>query len=361
MLYWMHHFAHQYAIFNVFKYITFRAMGSLMTGFFLVFFLMDPFIKQFKKYAQDGQPIRTDGPAGHLISKKGTPTMGGLLILCSFTLTMLLWTDWSNPYIWLLTATLLSFGGLGMWDDYLKLKKRNSDGLSATRKFILQAAVALVLMIALWLLQPLSLQGLLFFPFFKNWIVNLGLVYLIWGVFVLVGTSNAVNLTDGLDGLVIGPVVVSCFVLSILSYVTGHVVFSYYLQIPHIQGGSELSILCCCLIGSAVGFLWYNTPPAKIFMGDVGSLSLGGFLAMLSMIIKQEILLTLFGGVFVLEAVSVILQVLFFKKTGRRLWAMAPIHHHFEQKGWSESAIVMRFWIISAFLGALALCTLKLR
>ena len=345
---------------NVFKYLTVRTGLSMFTAMIVVFFVGNPLIKYFQS-KQIHDPIREDGPSDHIVKKIGTPTMGGLLILLGVFSGVLLWGDLTNPYNWFLIFIAGSFGLLGAYDDYKKIKFKNSSGISSILKLTLQVLLALIGILILYFSDQSSEINNLYFPFFKNLIINLGWFFIPFYLFVIVGSSNAVNLTDGLDGLATVPVmlVASCF--AVISYVSGNIIFSDYLQIPYIKGVGEASIFCGSIIGSCLGFLWFNAPPAKIFMGDTGSLSLGGSLGAVGIITKHEIVLAITGGLFVLEAVSVIVQVISFKLTGKRIFKMAPIHHHFEKKGWAESTIVIRFWIISIILAMIGIATLKLR
>ncbi|MGL5784363.1 MAG: phospho-N-acetylmuramoyl-pentapeptide-transferase [Alphaproteobacteria bacterium] len=346
---------------HLFRYLTFRTIAALMTAFFLSFFLGPPFIAWLKSHQKGGQPIRDDGPTSHLLTKQGTPTMGGGLILLALTFSTLLWCDLRNPYIWVVLAVTLGFGAIGAVDDFLKLSKANTQGLSGRWKLILQVGIGMAASLSVMLLSPPSLSTHLAFPFLKSFFLNLAWFFPFFATFVMVGTSNAVNLTDGLDGLAIGPVMLAAGVFCVIAYAVGHAVFSNYLQLPFVPGAGELSVLCGALIGAGLGFLWYNAPPAMVFMGDTGSLSVGGCLGAISVITKHEIVLAIVGGLFVVEALSVMLQVLFYKKTGRRIFLMAPIHHHFEKKGWSEPTIVFRFWIIAILLALIGLSTLKIR
>ena len=350
----------QYSALNVFKYLTFRTGLSLMTSIVIVFLIGGPFIKFIQAHKITG-PIRDDGPIDHIIKKVGTPTMGGILILIGILSSTILWADLKNPYIWILLFVATSFGLLGAADDYLKIKYNNSTGISSLTKIICQ--VALSLLAILMLLNYGDTQHLknLYFPFFKNVVLHLGLFFIPFSIFIIAGSSNAVNLTDGLDGLATVPVMLVALSFTLICYVVGNTVFSEYLQIPYISNVGEVSIFCGSMVGSCLGFLWYNAPPAKIFMGDTGSLSLGGSLGAVSIISKHEIVLGIIGGLFVLETVSVIIQVVSFKLTGKRVFMMAPLHHHFEKKGWAESTIVIRFWIISIILALIGLATLKLR
>jgi len=359
MLFWLSELTPYFSPLNIFRYITFRSIGSLFTSFLIVFLLAPRFIKWI--HTKGSQPIRLDGPETHLLTKKGKPTMGGVLIVFSFMASFFLWTDLRNPYVWISSFVLLGFAGLGACDDIKKITKNNHYGLSAKAKMAGQISIAGLAMTALMYVEPTSVSGYLFFPFFKNIILYLGPIFFVVGLLVVVGASNAVNLTDGLDGLAIGPIMIASLVLGIMAYAGGHYGFSHYLHIPYVPKAGELTVLCSALVGSGLGFLWYNTPPAMIMMGDVGALSLGGFLGIVSIMIKQEIILAVVGGIFVIETLSVMIQVLVFKRTGRRFFLMAPIHHHFEKKGWSEPTVVIRFWIVSLLLGLLALSSLKLR
>ena len=345
---------------NVFKYITFRTGLSVFTSLFIVLIIGTPFIKYFstKKILN---PIRNDGPSDHIIKKIGTPTMGGVIILFGLLTSVILWGDLKNIYLIFCIYVALTFGALGAYDDYIKIKFNNSSGISSKLKLLLQIILSIIGISVLTYFSDYSEISNLYFPFFKNLIINLGWFFIPFGVFVIVGSSNAVNLTDGLDGLATVPVMLVAACFAFISYVTGNIVFSDYLQIPYIEGTGEISIFCGAVIGSCLGFLWFNAPPAKIFMGDTGSLSLGGSLGAIGIITKHEIVLAITGGLFVLEAVSVMVQVISFKMTGKRVFKMAPIHHHFEKKGWPESTVVIRFWIISIILAMIGLATLKLR
>ena len=350
----------QYSFLNVFKYLTFRTGLAMFTSMAVVFLVGTPFIKFFsaKKILN---PIREDGPSDHIIKKIGTPTMGGVLILLGLFSGILLWGDLSSHYIWFLLFIVTCFGLLGAYDDYKKIKFINSSGISFKFKIIAQISIALVAILMLSHFSHHKELSNLYFPFFKNLIINLGWFFVPFSIFVIVGSSNAVNLTDGLDGLATVPVILVAGCFAFISYVTGNIVFSEYLHITYIEGMGEASVFCGAIIGSCLGFLWFNAPPAKIFMGDTGSLALGGSLGAVGIITKHEIVLAITGGLFVLEAVSVIVQVLSFKLTGKRVFKMAPIHHHFEKKGWAESTVVIRFWIISIILALIGLATLKLR
>jgi len=355
LLYSLHE---QVSFFNVFRYITFRSIGAALTAFLLVITLGPHFIAWLKSH-QIGQVVRDDGPESHY-SKRGVPTMGGMLILAAVVFTTLLWVDLSNHFVWLILAVLLWYGAIGAYDDYRKIRKQNSKGLSVRGKLLLQAAGASGAILVLYLLP--GFDGQLSFPFFKEIRPDLGVWYCLFAVLVVVGASNAVNLTDGLDGLVTGPVVITGTVYLMFSYLAGHAVLASYLQIPHVPGAGEVAVFTAALVGASLGFLWFNTYPAQVFMGDVGSLAIGAALGMVAIITKQEFLLAIVGGIFVMEALSVILQVGFFKMSGgKRIFLMAPFHHHFEKKGWQEPKVVVRFWIISIVLGLMALATLKLR
>jgi phospho-N-acetylmuramoyl-pentapeptide-transferase len=350
----------QYTFLNVFKYLTVRTGLAMFTSMAVVLVVGTPFIKFFSAQ-QILNPIRKDGPTDHIIKKIGTPTMGGVLILLGLFSGILLWGDLANNYIWFLLYIVTSYGFLGAYDDYKKIKFKNSSGISFRFKIVAQILIALLGTLMLLHFSENEELTNLYFPFFKNLIINLGWFFIPFSLFIIVGSSNAVNLTDGLDGLATVPVILVAGCFAFISYVTGNIVFSDYLQIPYIQGMGEVSIFCGSIIGACLGFLWFNAPPAKIFMGDTGSLALGGSLGAIGIITKHEIVLAITGGLFVLEAVSVIVQVLSFKLTGKRVFRMAPIHHHFEKKGWAESTVVIRFWIISIILAMIGLATLKLR
>ena len=349
-----------FSFFNVFKYLTVRTGLAMFTSMFVVFLVGTPFINFFSA-RQMHSPIREDGPEEHIIKKVGTPTMGGLLILLGLFSGVLLWGDLLNPYIWFLIYIVGSFGLLGVYDDYKKIKFNNSSGISLKIKIIFQITLAFFgILILIYFVDSPELKNL-YFPFFKNLLIHLGWFFIPFYIIVIVGSSNAVNLTDGLDGLATVPVILVAGCFAFISYVTGNIVFSEYLQIPYIQGTGEVAVFCGSIIGACLGFLWFNAPPAKIFMGDTGSLALGGSLGAVSIITKHEIVLAITGGLFVFEAISVIVQVISFKLTGKRIFKMAPIHHHFEKKGWAESTVVIRFWIISIILAMIGLATLKLR
>ena len=353
-------FVEIFGFLNVFKYITFRTGLAVFTSLLIVLIIGGPFIKMVSE-KKIINPIRDDGPGDHIIKKIGTPTMGGLVILIGIILSAIMWSDLKNIYILFSLYILVSFGLLGFLDDYQKIKNNNSSGLSF--KFKLFTQIILSIIGISFLTYYLEYQELtyLYFPFFKDLFINLSWFFIPFSVFVIVGASNAVNLTDGLDGLATVPVILVAACFAFISYVAGNVIFSEYLQITYIEGTGEISIFCGAIIGSCLGFLWFNAPPAKIFMGDTGSLSLGGSLGAIGIITKHEIVLAITGGLFVLEAFSVIVQVISYKLTGKRVFKMAPIHHHFEKKGWPESTVVIRFWIISIILALIGLATLKLR
>ena len=353
-------FVDTFSFLNVFKYLTFRTGLSVFTSLAIVLLIGGPFIKFFSNQ-KIFNPIRDDGPEDHIVKKIGTPTMGGVIILFGLLISVLLWADLSNINILFCIYITVSFGLLGAFDDFKKIKYSNSSGISSKLKITLQILLAVIGVSLFVYYADFQDMTNLYFPFFKNLIINLGWFFIPFSIFVIIGSSNAVNLTDGLDGLATVPVILVAACFAFISYVTGNIVFSNYLQIPYIEGTGEISIFCGAIIGSCLGFLWFNAPPAKIFMGDTGSLSLGGSLGAIGIITKHEIVLAITGGLFVLEAVSVMVQVISFKLTGKRIFKMAPIHHHFEKKGWPESTVVIRFWIISIILAMIGLATLKLR
>lgn len=349
-----------FSVLNVFKYITFRSVGALLTALLLSFLYGNSLIKLIAKYQAGGQPIRLDGPAIHLKNKKGTPTMGGIIIMLSLTLSVLLWIDLHNLYVWVVMFVTWSFAILGFLDDYLKIKYKSSKGLPGRYKFLVQGIVSVL---AVYFISKInsSLATKLYVPFFKDFVWNLGIFYYVFAVCVITGSSNAVNLTDGLDGLATIPVILVLACFAIISHLAGNILFAEYLKIPYVANAGELTVFCAALIGASLGFLWYNCQPAQIFMGDIGSLALGGAIGIISVITKHEIVLAIVGGLFVIETVSVILQVLSFRLYGKRIFLMAPVHHHFEKKGWAESKVVVRFWILSIIFALLGLSTLKLR
>ena len=351
----------QFAFFNLFRYITFRTGGAMMTALIVSFICGPIIIKGLKVHQKKGQPIREDGPEGHLITKVGTPTMGGFMILLALVVSTLLWADLHNGYIWAALCVTVGYGMIGFIDDYIKVTRQNSSGLPGKLKMLLQIFIAIAVTLYIMSLTRDPLSTSLAIPFFKTVLIDLGWFFVAFSCLVIVGSSNAVNLTDGLDGLAIGPVMIATGVFALISYVIGNSVFSNYLQLNYVPGAGELSIFCGALIGAGLGFLWYNAPPAMVFMGDTGSLAMGGALGSVAVITKHELVLAIVGGLFVLETVSVIVQVISFKMTGKRVFAMAPLHHHFEKKGWAEPTIVIRFWIIAVILAIAGLATLKLR
>jgi len=354
-------FVIQYSFLNLFNFITFRVGASILTSLFFSLIFGQLIINKLSKIQPKGQPIREDGPETHIIKKAGTPTMGGVLIISSILISSILWTDLQNSFVWIGLLTLILFGLVGLIDDYKKIKSNSSNGLKATTRIILQLFLALFISLIILNILDDKIDTSIAFPFFKNLIVNFGYFYLFISLLILVGSANAVNLTDGLDGLAIVPVMIVSMTFAFIAYVSGNIVFSDYLLINYIPGTGELSVLCGALIGSALGFLWFNAPPAKVFMGDTGSLALGATIGSIAIMVKHEIVLAIAGGLFVLETLSVVIQVLSFKLTGKRVFMMAPLHHHFEKKGWAESTIVIRFWIITIVLALISLATLKIR
>lgn len=346
---------------NVIKYLTFRSGAAVATALLFSFCLGRPTINYLKKLQVAGQPIREDGPESHLITKAGIPTMGGILIIISIIIATLLWGDLKNPYIWITLFVLSACGLLGFMDDYLKIKHRNSKGVSGKLKLLIQLVISIIAITCVAYASSPGLQYTVAVPFFKNVLIDLSWFYFIFGFCVIAGASNAVNLTDGLDGLVIFPVMLVAGCFTLITYLVGNVKFAHYLQLHYVPHCGELAILCSAIIGAGLGFLWYNAAPAEVFMGDVGSLSLGGALGIMSVITKHEIVLFIVGGLFVIEALSVMIQVISFKYSGKRVFHMAPIHHHFEKLGWPETKIVIRFWILSCIFALIGLATLKLR
>ena len=348
------------SLFNVFQYLTFRTGAAVLTALVISFVLGPRLIRLLRARQEAGQPIRSDGPQSHLV-KQGTPTMGGVLNLLGIAVATLLWADLTNLYVWALLAVMLGFGAIGFADDYLKLSRRNSRGLGGRTKLLLETALALGVVYWITTLLETPLDHGLALPFVKSVLIDIGWFSVPFGAFVLIGASNAVNLTDGLDGLAIVPIMIagSCFAL--IAYIVGNSVFSDYLQVHHVPGAGELAVFCGALVGAGLGFLWFNAPPAMVFMGDTGSLSAGAALGVVAVMTKHEIVLAIVGGLFVLEAVSVIVQVASFRLLGRRVFAMAPLHHHFEKKGFAEPTIVIRFWVIAVILALVGLSTLKLR
>lgn len=352
-------YASFFSVFNVFKYITFRAFGGAITSVLLSLLFGGAFINWLKRM-QIGQSIRDDGPQSHL-SKKGTPTMGGGLILLTVGVSTLLWGDLSSRYIWYALFVLFTTGALGWFDDYRKVVLKNSKGVSGKQKLFWQGVISLCVILAIQYFEPHAEATILRIPFFKSVAFDLSWMYVPFALLVIVGASNAVNLTDGLDGLAIGPIIISTLTFALFAYLAGHVKIAEYLQIPYVAGVGELTVFLVTIAGAGLGFLWYNSYPAQVFMGDVGSLSLGSVIGLAAVVTKHEILLVLVGGLFVIEAVSVIAQVASFKSTGKRIFKMAPLHHHFELKGWPEPKVIVRFWIISVLFAIIALSTLKLR
>jgi len=361
LYYFLYPLSEEYGIFNLFRYLTFRTGGALMTAF-IISFLCGPWIIGLLKRKQTkGQPIRLDGPEGHILTKQGTPTMGGFLILLGLTVGTLLWTDLSNQYVWACLVVTTGFGLIGFFDDYQKITRSSSAGVPGKVKLLLEIIVSVIAVLIIMDKAGAGINSQLAVPMFKNTLIDLGWFMVPFAVFILVGASNSVNLTDGLDGLAIMPVIIAAGTFALISYLVGNVVFSGYLQLTYVAGAGELAVFCAAIIGAGLGFLWFNAPPAMIFMGDTGSLALGGALGAISVVTKHEIVLAIVGGLFVLETVSVIVQVISFKLTGKRVFRMAPIHHHYEKKGWAEPTIVIRFWIIAVLLALVGLATLKLR
>ena len=353
--------ADEFGLFNVVRYLTFRTGGAVMTALLMSFLIGPRIIRWLRVIQRQGQPIREDGPESHLLTKKGTPTMGGVLILTALGTSTLLWADLSNGYVWVVLLVTLGYGGIGFIDDYIKLTKRSSKGLSGRLKLLFQTIIGLIAAITTMLLTSPELATSLAVPIFKDLLIELGTLFPFFAVLVMVGASNAVNLTDGLDGLAIVPVMIAAGCFALIAYLVGNVIFSDYLGIPYVVGTGELAVFCGAMVGASLGFLWFNAPPAMIFMGDTGSLGMGGALGSVAVVTKHELVLGIIGGLFVLEAVSVIVQVISFKLTGKRVFRMAPLHHHFEKMGWQEPTIVIRFWIIASILALIGLSTLKLR
>jgi phospho-N-acetylmuramoyl-pentapeptide-transferase len=353
--------ADEFGPLNLFRYLTFRTGGAVMTALVVSFLVGPSLIRLLKKKQGEGQPIRADGPESHILEKAGTPTMGGFLILLAVTISTVLWADVTSGYVWAVLLVTLGFGSIGFVDDFLKVSRRSSGGLRGRVKLLCEVLIAVSAVIWIMALTREPLTSALAVPFLKAVLLDLGWLFLPFAVFVMVGTSNAVNLTDGLDGLAIVPIMIAAVCFALISYLVGNAVFAGYLQIQLVPGAGELAVLCGALIGASLGFLWFNAPPAMVFMGDTGSLAMGGAIGAISVITKHELVLAIIGGLFVLETVSVIVQVVSFRITGRRVFQMAPLHHHFERKGWAESTIVIRFWIIAIILALVGLSTLKLR
>ncbi|WP_019645252.1 phospho-N-acetylmuramoyl-pentapeptide-transferase [Novispirillum itersonii] len=361
MLYYLSQLSGDLSVLNLFRYLTFRAGGAILTALLVAFLIGPGVIRWLKRKQKEGQPIRAEGPENHLLTKKGTPTMGGMMILIGCLVSTLLWADLGNGFVWAVLLVTLSYGLLGMADDLLKVTKRNTKGVSGKVKLLVQFGVGAIA--TAWIVHlsdPAVADGLAF-PFFKTVMLHLGLFYIPFGMVVMVGASNAVNLTDGLDGLATVPVMIAAGVFALIAYFVGSAVYSNYLGIHYVAGTGELAVFLAALIGACLGFLWFNAPPAMVFMGDTGSLALGGALGAVAVATRHEIVLAITGGLFVLETVSVIVQVASFKLTGKRVFRMAPLHHHFEKKGWAEPTIVIRFWIIATILAIVGLSTLKLR
>ena len=354
-------YADQYIVANLFRYLTFRSGAACLTALFLSFVLGPIVIRWLRSVQRGGQPIREDGPARHLVEKKGTPTMGGVLILLSLSISTLLWADLTNGFVWAVLLLTLGYGAIGFVDDFLKLSRRNTKGVSGRHKMIAQLVMGLICSIALMSMIRGPLGTGLTLPVFKEVLIPFGYAFPLVGMVVMVGASNAVNLTDGLDGLAIVPTIIASGVFALIAYLVGNRVFADYLQLHPVPGVGELGVFLAGLIGAGLGFLWYNAPPAAVFMGDTGSLALGGALGAVAVATKHELVLAIVGGLFVLETVSVIIQVFWYKRTGRRVFLMAPLHHHYEKKGWSEPTIVIRFWIVSMVLALVGLATLKIR
>ncbi|ADO41571.1 phospho-N-acetylmuramoyl-pentapeptide-transferase [Ketogulonicigenium vulgare] len=360
MLYWLTALSDGSGPFNLFRYITFRAGGAFFTALLIGFIFGRPLINHLRRVQGKGQPIREDGPAGHFV-KAGTPTMGGLLIIGGVVAATLLWARWDNAFIWVVLFVTLGYAAIGFVDDYAKVSKQTTAGLSGRVRLLLGFLIAAIAGFWASYYQPDAMANHLAVPFFKSLLLNLGILFIPFAAIVIVGAANAVNLTDGLDGLAIMPVMIAAGTFGIIAYFVGRADFSTYLDVHYVPGSAEIVVFCAALIGAGLGFLWYNAPPAAVFMGDTGSLALGGALGAIAIVVKHELVLAVVGGLFVVEAMSVIIQVLYFKRTGKRIFLMAPIHHHFEKKGWSESQIVIRFWIIALVLALIGLSTLKLR
>jgi phospho-N-acetylmuramoyl-pentapeptide-transferase len=360
MFFWLSDFASTFGPLNVFRYITFRAGAATVTALFFVLAFGPAIIDTLRVKQGKGQPIREDGPETHLL-KRGTPTMGGLMILSGILVSTLLWANLSNPFVWCVMGVTLGFGGIGFYDDFLKVTKQSHKGFSSKARLGLEALIAGVACYLITRNFPPALETSVAVPIFKDVLINLGMFFLVFAPFVIVAAGNAVNLTDGLDGLAIVPVMIAAGTFGFIAYLSGNAIFSNYLQIHFIPGAGEMAVILGAVIGAGLGFLWFNAPPAQIFMGDTGSLALGGLLGTVAVATKHEIVFAIVGGLFVLEALSVIIQVASFKLTGKRVFRMAPIHHHYEKKGWKEPQVVIRFWIIAVILALIGLATLKLR
>jgi phospho-N-acetylmuramoyl-pentapeptide-transferase len=360
MLFWLSEYSASFNVLNVFRYLTFRAGAATVTALFFVLFFGPAIINMLRLKQGKGQPIREDGPETHLL-KRGTPTMGGLMILAGFLFSTLLWTNLTNPYVWCVLGVTVAFGLIGFYDDYLKVTKQSHKGFSGRSRLALEAMIAGTACYVISLYFPPALATKVAIPVFKDVLIDLGMFFIVFGMVVIIGAGNAVNLTDGLDGLAIVPVMIAAATFGFIAYLAGNAIFANYLQIHFVPGVGELSVLLGAVIGAGLGFLWFNAPPAQVFMGDTGSLALGGLLGSVAVATKHEIVFAIVGGLFVLEAMSVIIQVASFKLTGKRVFRMAPIHHHYEKKGWKEAQVVIRFWIIAVVLALLGLATLKLR
>jgi phospho-N-acetylmuramoyl-pentapeptide-transferase len=353
--------ANDVILFNLARYTTFRAGAACMTALLICLVFGRPIITWLRSFQQGGQPIRDDGPERHLVEKKGTPTMGGVMILGALVVSVLLWADLRSGLVWAVLFVTVGYGILGFMDDWLKVTRRNAKGVSGRMKLVVQGGIGLVGAVWIVMLLPEELRFQLAVPVFKEVLIPLSILFPLFAMFVIMGASNSVNLTDGLDGLAIVPVMIAAAVFGLIAYLVGNRIFADYLQLHGVPGAGELAVLCSALIGAGLGFLWFNAPPAAVFMGDTGSLALGGALGAIAVATKHEIVLAIVGGLFVVETLSVMIQVFWFKRTGRRVFLMAPLHHHFEKKGWSEPTIVIRFWIIAMILALIGLSTLKLR
>ena len=354
-------YADEYTLANLLSYTSTRGGLAVFTALIICFFVGPPIINWLRSVQKKGQPIRSDGPESHLLTKKGTPTMGGAMILFSMLVSTLIWADLSNPYIWIVLFVTSGYGLLGFIDDFMKVSKQSPDGIAGRFKIIGQVGIGLVACAMIYFVSPPDLSGKLLFPIFKEWYLPLGMLMILFGLFVVVGSSNAVNLTDGLDGLAIVPIMIAAGSFGVIAYVVGRPDWSTDLGLNMVPGTSELAVLCAALMGAGLGFLWFNAPPAQVFMGDTGSLAAGGAIGTIAVITKHELVLAIIGGLFVMEALSVIIQVASFKLTGKRVFRMAPIHHHFEKMGWQEPTVVIRFWIVAVILALIGLATLKIR
>lgn len=360
MLFWLSDLSAQFQPFNLFRYITFRAGGATVTALFFVLFFGERIINMLRLKQGKGQPIREDGPESHL-AKRGTPTMGGLMILSGLLVASLLWANLANPFVWAVLGVTIGFGAIGFYDDYLKVTKQSHKGFSGKARLALEAVIAGIAVYVMTLNFPPTLEHVVALPVLKDVVINLGMFFIIFGALVVIAAGNAVNLTDGLDGLAIVPVMIAAGTFGVIAYLSGNAIFANYLQINFVPRVGEVAVILGAVIGAGLGFLWFNAPPAQIFMGDTGSLALGGLLGSVAVATKHEIVFAIVGGLFVLEAMSVIIQVASFKLTGKRVFRMAPIHHHYEKKGWKEPQVVIRFWIIAVILALIGLATLKLR